>query len=224
MAKIIDYATLVSAIQEVSENDGAEFLAYIPTAIALAEELMFKELDLEDLEIKVSGSLIQGSSFLAKPAGYEYANFLTVTVNSNKQFLKKRQEDFIIDYWPNSSILDTPKYYGDASETQFIIAPAPDITYPYEIKYVAKPEGVSASSTTNYYVTSCSDTLFYASMIQMSIFIKAPEQIKVWSSAYTTSRDSWNMSDKRTRRDNGSIPFNTDNGTNIVTQTAQSNA
>lgn len=224
MSIITNYATLISAIQEVSENDGTEFLAYIPTAIALAEDLMFKELDLEDLEIKVTGNLTTGVSTLTKPTGYEFANYITITVSNNKKFLKKRLEDFIIDYWPNTSLTDVPSYYGDLSETQFRIAPTPNSTYPYEIKYVAKPTRLSASNPTNYYVTSCSDILFYATMIQMSIFMKDMEAQNNWTNFYVSARDSWNVSDKRTRRDNGSKPFNTDNGPNIVTQTMNSNA
>ena len=59
MSKIIDYSTLVSAVQEAAENDGAEFLAYLPTAIALAEELLFKDLDLDDIPVKVTGSSLR---------------------------------------------------------------------------------------------------------------------------------------------------------------------
>ena len=76
MAKITNYTTLVAAVQEVSENDGSEFLAYIPTAIGLAEELLFKELDLEDLETKATGSLSSNVSTLNKPSGYEYLKSL----------------------------------------------------------------------------------------------------------------------------------------------------
>lgn len=218
MVAITNYTTLVSAVQEVSENDGAEFLAYIPTAIALAEDMLFKDLDLEELEIKTTGLLSAGSPLLNKPTGYEFANYINITVTSLKRFLKKRQEDFIIDYWPNSALTDVPKYYGDASETQFYLAPTPTISYPYEIKYVAKPSRLTSTNTTNFYVTSCSDILFYATMIQMSIFIKATEQINLWTAAYGYARDAWNTSDARTRRDNGSKPFNTDNTPNKVTQ------
>jgi hypothetical protein len=207
MVAITNYSTLVSAIQEVSENDGTEFLAYIPTAI-----------DLEDLEIKSTGILSAGSPLLNKPSGYEYANYFNITISSLKRFLKKRQEDFILDYWPNSSLTDVPKYYGDASETQFYLAPTPTLSYPYEIKYVAKPSGLTSTNTTNYYVLNCPDILFYACMLQMAVFIKSNDQINLWTGAYSSSRDSWNMSDKRTRRDNGTKPFNPDNAPNTVTQ------
>jgi hypothetical protein len=220
MTLITDYNTLIAAVQEVSENDGAEFLAYIPTAIALSEDLLYKELDLEDLDVKVTGTLTAANPMISKPSAFKAAKYMKITVNSNDILLKKRQEDFIIDYWPNSSQVDVPKYYTDASATQIRVAPTPDASYAYEIKHCAKPTKLSSTNPTNYFVTSCTDVLFCATMLQMCIFTKSTEQINIWTQMYTVARDTWNRSNKRTRRDNGSVPLNITNAPNNATQSA----
>jgi len=121
-------------------------------------------------------------------------------------------------------VTGAPKYYADSSETVFIIAPTPDSTYAYEIKYQAKPTSLTSSNTTNYYALSCPDTLFYATMMEMAIFNKAYGDLKVWADAYTVSRDSWNVSVKRKRRDNGTNPNSPDDGPNTLAHTSQTNA
>ena len=66
MAAITNYSTLVQNIQDATETDGAEFIAYIPTAIALAEEKLFRELDLPELETVATGSLSSGTNTVSR--------------------------------------------------------------------------------------------------------------------------------------------------------------
>lgn len=222
MSAITDYSTLVQALVDITEDDGTELANYLPTAIALAEDLLFKELDLPDLEAKTTGSLIIGTDTLTKPTGYEFANYIMITIGTTKYFLKKRLEDYVTSYWPDSSVTGIPKYYADSSSTQFKLAPTPDSTYSYEIKYTSKPTKLSTSNTTNYYITSCSDILFYATLIEVALFMKAFEQSRLWSDAYVALRDSWNTNIPRTRRDNGSTPQNPDSGPNSLFHTTGS--
>lgn len=225
MAKITSYSTLVTAIQDAAENDGAEFLAYIPTAIDLAEQMMFKELDLPEFTTKVTGSLTSSNNKISKPTGYHHMRFFNITqANDAKKFLKKRNEDFLLDYWPNENVTGTPKYYSDSSDTEFILAPTPDSGYSYEMKYVKKPDSLTSSNTTNYYTTYCPDIIFYATMLQMSIFMKSEMGLDKWAKAYIASRDSWNNSNRRTRRDDGEVPNATNPSPNTVIHTSNTNS
>jgi len=223
MAIITTYNTLVQAIVDMVEDDSTELANFLPTAIALAEDLLFKEIDLPDLEIKSTGSLVIGSSTLTKPTGYEFANYITITVGSNKYFLKKRLEDYLTNYWPNESTTGVPKYYADSSSTQFKLAPTPDATYAYEIKYTSKPTKLSTSNQTNYFVTSCADMLYFATLVEVALFMKAFDQARVWSEAYSSLKEAWNTSGVRTRRDNGSVPRNPDGGPNSLKHTNNTN-
>lgn len=224
MATITNYSTLVQAVIEVTEDDSTELANYIPTAIALAEDLMFKDLDLPDLEIKANSSLVTGTDTITKPTGYEFANYIYITVGTSKKFLKKRQENYLMGYWPDSSVTDVPKYYSDASSTHFKLAPTPDSTYAYEIKYTAKPTKLSTSNETSYYTDSCSDILYYATLINIALFMKAFDQAKLWAEAYTTLKDIWNKNEPRTRRDTGSNPNNPDSSLNSLKHTINTNA
>jgi hypothetical protein len=222
---ITDYASLVQAVIDTAEDDGQEFANYIPTALDLAEEFLFRELDLPDLEIKTAPAVfIPGNVKLAKPTGYRYANYFKfVDTLGNYTFLKKRRDDFLQDYWPNPTLTAEPKYYADDSLGFFSLAPTPDATYAYEIKYTKQPTKLTALNTTNYFTDRCQDVLFYAVMVNMIRFMKAWTQIPIWEGHYLSARESWNLNMDRVRRDDGQTPHNLANGPNrLNTQPAQS--
>lgn len=216
MAAITDYTTLVVAVQDLSEDDGVEFAAYIPTALDLAEERLFKELDLPDLEVKATGTLTQNSNLLNKPSGYKFANYLMITVSGRYKTLKKRLETYINDYWPDITVTSIPTYYCDASQTQFKLAPTPDSNYTYEIKYSKQPVKLAVNNTTNYFTTNCSMLLYYATLIEMAKFMKAWGQISIWENTYETFKNDWNVTMGRVRRDDTETPHNPDTGPNSI--------
>lgn len=223
MAVITNYTTLVQAIMDLAEDDGAEFQLFIPTAIDLAEEILIKELDLPDLEIKATGTLTQFSPILPKPVGYRFANYMQIVVDSKKKILQKRREDYINDYWPDVSISEVPKYYSDTGAANFAFAPTPDQAYAYELKYTKAPDKLSTTNQTNYFINSCKDILLAACMIEMTTFMKAWSQIPVFEKQYAALRDDWNIQMARKRRDDGSVPNNPD-GPNTLKHTVKTNS
>lgn len=224
MADIQSYADLVNVIQNVAEDNGSEFNSYIPYAISLAEQRLNRELDLPDLEIPVTGTLTAQISTLPKPAGYRFANYFHIIANGKVTVLKKRREDYLNDYWPNPSLTAAPKYYADQSVTAFQFAPIPDVSYQYRIKYTAEPNRLGVSTQTNYFTQRCVDILYAASMVEMTIFMKAWQQIPVWEQAYKELKDGWNLTMARSRKDDGETQHNPSNPLNTVENTPKTGA
>lgn len=219
MASITTYATLVQALKDVAEDDGTEFDAYIPTAIDLAEERLIRELELPDCEEKATGALTINQTYIEKPTGYRNMQYFKLSVSGSDVLLKKRTEDYLIDYWPNSTVADVPKYYADLSSTQFKLAPTPQLGYTYEMKYLKQPTKLSTTTTTNYFTDNCQDILFAACLVEMAKFMKAWSQVAVHEQTYAMARDTWNINIQRLRRDGGSIPNNPADGPNSLTHT-----
>ena len=219
MASITTYATLVQALKDIAEDDGTEFDSYIPNAIDLAEERLIKELELPDCEEKTTGALTINQTYIDKPAGYKNMQYFKISASGSDVILKKRSEDFIIDYWPNSTVADVPKYYADLSSTQFRLAPTPVLGYTYEMKFLKQPTKISTSNATNYFTDNCQDILFAACLVEMAKFMKAWSQVPVHEQAYAMARDGWNVNMQRVRRDGGSIPNNPADGGNTLAHT-----
>ena|ERR1035437_1394734 len=223
-AIITNYASLMQAIIDNFEDDGSEFALYLESAIDLAEERLFKELDLPDMEIKVGGTLIPSQVTLVKPTGYRYANYLKIIVAGENLFLKKRRDDFLQDYWPNPTLTDVPKYYSDASATVFDLAPTPAAAYVYEVKYTQQPMKLSLTNTTNYFVDRCKDSLFLACMSEMARFTKSWSQVQIWDGQYSMIKSAWNLNMARVRRDDGQLPHNASAGPNDLQHTPSGKA
>tara|TARA_R110000851_G_scaffold10031_2_gene36701 strand:+ start:4226 stop:4900 length:675 start_codon:yes stop_codon:yes gene_type:complete len=224
MAVITDYASLLTNIQELTEDDGAEFLAYVPTLVDLAEERLFREMDFPEIEQKATGTLTALSPNLVKPLDYEFAEFLYVTISGVRTQLRKKMESYIVDFWPTPALTDVPRYYCDADKDTFIIAPTPDSNYAYELKYTAKPLKLSVSNSTNYYIENCKDVLFSACMLEAAIFLKAWSQIQVWEGKFNQHRDTWNLEVGRYRGDGNMKARLPASGPNSLKHTLNTNA
>lgn len=211
MPVITSYSTLVQAIRDEAEDDGAEFLSFIPTAIDLAEERMFREFDIEDLQQKATGNLSSGINTLAKPTGYRFPIYFYIKVSSVFVQLKKKTDTFIRDYWPNSSTADVPKYYTDDSATNLMVAPTPASAYEYEFKYSMQPTKLSAANETNYFTTHLKDALFNCCMAEMSRFSKSWSEMDRFEAVYSELRDGYNLQAKRKRMDSNSEVSNMGN-------------
>lgn len=224
MTIFTSYTELISAVQQITEDDGTEFIAYIPTAINLAEERLFRELDLPELEKKVTGTCTPGVATLTKPGDYELGEYLKITPSvGTTKMLKKRLESFCLDYWQDLSATGTPKYYSDQSKTAFTIVPTPSSNFAYELKYSAKPTYLSSTNASNYYIENCKDALFSATMLEIVLFSKSWSQAELWNTKFSNHRDTWNIEQGRYRAD-GNESFNTpkQSGPNTLRNTIDS--
>ncbi len=136
--------------------------------------------------------------------------------SGQRTVLKKRNEDYLEDYWPDPFIQAPPKYYGDGSSTSFTIAPTPDASYFYELKYTGQPTKLSISNPTNYFTDKCRDVLYFACMVEVAKFMKAWSQVQVWEQPYQQAIANWNTQEVRKRMDNGEMPNNPLGGNNTL--------
>lgn len=216
MAVITSYTTLVNNLIAVAEDDGQEFADFIPTAISLAEDRLIRECDFVDLEEKDTGNLTASNRSLTKPTGYKFPLYFAVINGNTRILLKRKTDDFLIDYWPNTALAGTPKYYADDSATTLALAPTPDQAYSYELKYKKQPTKLSTSNATNYFVTYCPDLLYHACMVELAKFMKAWTQVSIWEQEYTILKESWNTEQAQKRVDDGSKAFNPEGGQNTL--------
>jgi len=226
MSAITNYTTLVQNLKDLAEDDGTEFAAYIPTAIDLAEERLIRECDLPELYESKFGNFTAGIPTVPLPTDADYVTFFNITLASgDKKMLKRKTDDWLIDYWPDISDRDEPKYYSYEGKTfNLTVVPAPDIAYAYQIKFIKSPNKLSTSNATNYLVDNLPDVLFFASMVEMVKFQKAWSQLQIWQGEYVNARDTWNLLAGRQRRDDGNTPFNPEGGQNTIKHTSQSNS
>lgn len=221
MADITTYDGLIDAVQEINEDDNAEFEAYIPTAIKIAQERLMRECDFPDLEYEEVGALTVNSNTVSKPDDLKYIHWFRVNTGSSNVLLKRKQQDYIIDYWPNPALTGVPKYYSYNTESTLVIAPTPDTAYNYGIKYTGAPLPLGTSQQTNYFTANCPDILYSATLVEMAKFMKAWSQVETWELYFKNGKEGWNAQAARERRDNGEVPLNPTDGPNTIQHTLQ---
>jgi len=226
MPTITDYNSLVANLQELTEDDGQEFLDYIPTAIQLAEERLIKENDFPELESDTSRTITTASPDPQLPDSWAYINYVYITLPDGKRkILTRKQDDYLIDYWPDPAIQDEPKYYAlDGNTNRLLVIPPADQTYSMTIRSVNKPQKLSTGSPVNYFVTDCPELLLQACMVECAKFLKMWGQVDIWETQYTRTRAGWNSQAQRQRRDDGETPHNPDGGQNTFAHTEMSNS
>lgn len=226
MAAITNYLTLVQNIKDLAEDDSTEFAAYIDTAIDLAEERLIRECDFPELFESLFGTFTIGIPTVSLPTGTDYVSFFNITLaNGDKKMLKRKTDDWLIDYWPDISDRDEPRYYSYEGNTlNLTVVPAPDLAYTFQIKFIKAPAKLSTSNATNYFIDNLHDVLFYACMSEIVKFQKAWSQVDIWEPLYSNARDTWNLQAGRQRRDDGNTPLNPEGGQNTIKHSINSNS
>ena len=184
MALIETYAGLYQSVIDASEDDSTEFSNFIITATGLAESRLVKEVFKEGVASDIDISVNSGDNKITKPTGYRLIRSLSSITGTTTANLEKRPRTFITEYWPDSSVEGTPKYYGDFSGDEFIVAPTPDVNMTYRVQYVGGYTKLSDANQTNFFVTDCPNALFYAVMIEMMRFAKDTENEVIYENSY----------------------------------------
>lgn len=192
------YNSLFNQIISYLNRSDADTLAQIPNFISQAEQRICRESKNIGLEVYVTDSFLAGTSVFAKPARWRR----TITLNfgtgplfnvRNQMFL--RSYEFVRNYWPNSDLLDVPKFYCDYGYSHYLIAPTPDLNYPFELSYLQLPEPITPLNQTNWITDYAPDVFLYASLLEAIPFLKNDERIPVWQLMYDRGLGSLNNQD-----------------------------
>lgn len=185
MASLTTYPLLKAAIIDICEDDSIEFADYIPTAVNLAEDRLFRELKINYSVVTDSYSCTTGDQLVDKPSDLRATTGLFVIVSGQKIPLVKRGDEFCSDYWPDDSVRDVPKYYAERDITKWRLVPTPNNNYPLHIQYEAKPAYLDeVSNTSNIYTERYPDLLFYTTMVNMCEWMKDTDRKQEWEARY----------------------------------------
>lgn len=211
-----NYTYLVNDIIEASENDGTEFVSYIPKMVNRVEERLTKTLDDYGLVTATSVSLPANQNLLTLPTGTLIIKNIHIKDAGTKIALLQRTDEFINDYWPVSASTGTPKYYARKTNSQILFAPTASATYGGSIVYTVKPSALTSANQTNYYSDFCYDALFYGCMVEAMDFMKNYTVSNVYSQRYENAVDLLRNQSKRTRRDDMEVNASPAGGDNTI--------
>jgi hypothetical protein len=186
MANTMTYTTLLEDIGTYAERTDAAFLGQRSRFVMLAENRIASEVrGLGSINI-VSANLTPGNPVLVKPERWrETVSFnVKVGINQESKLLPTRSLQYLKTFSPNSDKTGEPRYYGDYDYTHFLIAPAPDDDYAFELVYYERPVPLSELNETNWFTENCPQLLLYACLLEAQPFLKQDARTQQFQALY----------------------------------------
>jgi len=212
----MDFNSLVSAVVETTENDGSEFLGALPNMIQRAQDKMMNDLDDQGLVAYSSVAVSAGTAEVSVPTGGEIIKTFSIEVSGARTQLKHRPYEYLLDYWPVSASTDTPRYYGFKTNTEIRVAPTPSGTIDSQIGFIAQITTITSASPTNYFTTHCENALFFATMVEASMFMKSFNTTQAWQQEYAGEIERLRNRARRSRQDDMQTNFSPAGGPNTL--------
>jgi hypothetical protein len=209
---VMTYTSLYNQIQSyVNRSNDTSFNAQIDYFIGQAQQRICRESANIGLETYVTGTFTSGVSVYPKPADWRRTlsiNYGTggspIADSNTRNPILLRSYEFCRSYWPNDTESDLPLYYCDYGYSNILVCPTPDQDYPFEICYLAIPEQLSDSVSTNWLTNYAPDVLLYACLLEAMAFLKNDDRIQVWSGLYDKGLQSLNQQDVLRKTDRSS--------------------
>ena len=210
------YSSLTQDLKDWMENDGTEFSNETDNFIGLSEQRIVRDIDPQAFTTSAYSSFNVNDRFVSKPTdALIIRHILYLDSDSKRNFLEKKTDEFIYDYWPTSATTGTPKYWTDYNDTELLVAPTPSAALTIEMSYVQRLDTLSSSNTTNWLTINAQELLLFGSLMEACTFSKNREDLQIYSQRYKAAVDSINNQTRRRRRDDYNAPANVMGESNI---------
>lgn len=184
MAGSYTFDTLKDAIMARVGDTSTAFEDALPGMIGDAETRLLRDLGFSIWDTVGTFTLTSSVDYATMPTGALNLDWIYWTTGTTRAFLQRKTLTYLADYWPDTSQTSTPLYWAPLTETTIRVAPTPSATVTATTQYMARPTGLSASTTTTWLSTNVADCLLHACMIEAEKHGVADDRIAVWRDEY----------------------------------------
>jgi hypothetical protein len=179
----MNYAELVQAIKDYTENLETSFVSQIPNFIEQAEERIYRSVMIPELRKNVTASMSAGNQYLARPSDFlAVFSIAVVDGDGDYTYLLDKDVNFIREAYPRSSTQGLPQFYGqfDGDDTvgsgNFILGPTPDASYGVELHYYFDPPSIVTTGT-SWLGDNAEAALLYGALLEAYTYMKGEADI-----------------------------------------------
>lgn len=194
MPVAMTYDSLVTDLQQYLQRYDVLVQGQVPNFIMLAQQRIPREMKILGFREEVTGSFdgtAQSTGIMQKPSDWRktIAFYVGTGTGGNTHTpVYERTYEYIRTVFPDPTVQDTPRYYGDADYNHWLIGPSPDQAYPFKIPYYGTLTFLDETTSTNWLTVNAPDLLLYACLMEAIPFVKADERITVWQSMYAAAK------------------------------------
>jgi hypothetical protein len=181
---VLTYNSLTDLVLQYLERSDPAVVAFIPTAITLAEFEIAQDIKtLGQMEV-VNANMEIGNPVIQKPARWRKTVSMTVTTPTGKQPVFLRKLEYLNNYWPDVSAEDTPLYYADYDYDHWFIAPTPDAAYLFEALCYTRLAPLDSANQTNWLTQNAPNAMLFGTLKQTAPFLKDDARLALWSGLF----------------------------------------
>jgi hypothetical protein len=174
----MNYAALVTLIQDYCGNAESSFVANIPNFVQLAEERIYNSVQIPAIRKNQTGAITASNKYLTLPTDW-LATFSLAVVNPTTQaqtFLLNKDVNFIRESFPVPTDTSTPTHYAQFDSGTLLLGPTPDLSYAVELHYYYYPESIVTAGT-SWLGDNFETVLLYGSLREAYQYMKGEEDI-----------------------------------------------
>lgn len=181
---VLTYDSLTNLVLQYLERKDPAVVAFIPTAITLAEFEIAQDIKtLGQMEV-VDSTFSVGNPVVAKPARWRKTVSMTVTTPTGKQPVYLRKLEYLNNYWPDVTATGTPLFYADYDYDHWLIAPTPSAAFAFEALCYTRLQPIDSSNQTNWLTQNAPNAMLFGTLKQTAPFLKDDARLAVWSGLF----------------------------------------
>jgi len=174
----------------------SDLTSQIPDFITFAENRLRRELRIRQMLKSVTTSTVSADATVQLPSDFLEIRDFVVMTNPIQPLSYSSPSSLSND--PRTSQVGVPKSYTILA-SEFQLTPIPDAIYTLKMLYYAAPSYLSATNTTNIFLTTAPDALLYASLIEAEPYLMNDARINTWGTMYDRAISSLTRSDESTQ-------------------------
>ncbi len=172
----MNYAALVTAIENYCENYETTFVSQIPTFVKAAEQRVYDTVRIPDLRRAQTAELTPNNAFLTSPTDFLAPQSLSITLaDGSIEYLMNKDVEYLRSAYPGNTA-GQPKLYALWDDATFQLAPPPDDNYTVELQYFYYPESIVTADNT-WLGDNFEFVLLYGSLIEAYTFMKGEADV-----------------------------------------------
>ena len=195
MATVVDYASMVQAVQDFFARTDVTGPGPVDYFIQAAEDRLYDDIiaqnmgrGTKDFEASISGAIANG--VFAVPNDYLAMKHLLLDNGGATMELTRRSAEQIYTLFPTRQATDIPSDYA-RDGSSFIFGPYPDSNYSLSGTYWQRAASLSDSNTTTWMVLQIPGLFSAAVFAECSGYLKDSEAVQYWEGQYARKLASY---------------------------------
>jgi len=173
----MNYTELTALLQEYTQNYASEFVAALPSIIGLAEDRIYRSVQIPELKKNATSNLVAGTKYLNAPTDF-LASYSMAVINTDGSYnyMLEKEVAFIGEAYPIPTSTGLPRFYALFNETTFLVGPTPNSSYQVELHYYYEPPSIVQTGT-SWLGTEAESVLFYGCLLEAYVYMKGDNDL-----------------------------------------------